>query len=118
MFAAAGTAHRPLAMLSAKRLRSTATARSPSLALTAKQMECSLLAWLIMITLTPASRTVLNTALAMPVARWQGGVAQIIGITVARGCGTDHWYHGGKGVWHRSLVSRWQAGVAQIIEIW
>jgi hypothetical protein len=53
-------------MLSAKRFLSTATAVSPSLALTAKQMLCSLLAWLIMITFTPASRTVLNTALAIP----------------------------------------------------
>jgi hypothetical protein len=59
-------AHRPAEMLSAKRFLSTATAVSPSLAFTAKQMLCSLLAWLIMITFTPASRTVLNTALAIP----------------------------------------------------
>ena len=46
--------------------RSTDAAWSPSAALTAKQMDCSDEAWLIMMTLMLASRTVLKMLLAMP----------------------------------------------------
>ena len=53
-------------MASRKRASSAATALGACSALTAKQMECSLLAWLIMITLTPASRTVPKMLLAVP----------------------------------------------------
>ena len=42
------------------------TAASASVDLTAKQTECSEDAWLIMMTLTPASRTVVKMALAVP----------------------------------------------------
>ena len=50
-----------------------------SLCLTAKQTECSELAWLIMMTFTLASRTVVKMALATPCGtiqvgyvRWKG----------------------------------------------
>lgn len=47
-----------------------ATAAAASLCFTAKHTECSELAWLIMITFTLASRTVVKIALAVPCAAW------------------------------------------------
>ena len=47
-----------------------ATAPAASLCFTAKHTECSELAWLIMITFTLASRTVVKIALAVPCAAW------------------------------------------------
>lgn len=57
---------RPALIDSAKRLLRARTAAWPSACLTAKQMDCSLDAWLIMMMLMLASRTVEKMVLAMP----------------------------------------------------
>ena len=57
---------RPAAMAFSKRADSARLAASASCERTAKQMECSEDAWLIITTLHPACFTVSNTALAVP----------------------------------------------------